>query len=305
MQLRARLEAERKLRDVAIVYGVAAPRFEAAVRAAISSTGARAIHVEGTSGVPLEALLRLRDADTSLAVSVHDMSLAEQGEPARRLLESAVGLIFPSPFLRDSYRRFFSMPLAGAEVIAPAVPGTERRVELGGERRGIAFAGAVMRHKGAHLLPELARALAGREIELYVFGGGDPDLFRSLRKETNVIAHGYYRNPMLPSLLARHGVGLVVLPSIVPEAYCLVLSEAWIAGAAVAAFDLGAQGERIRREGGGWVTPLESGAAGVMEIVERWLSGERSETPLNAAMRPADAARAHIDLYRRWGLLAS
>src|SRR5437660_636996 len=82
---------------------------------------------------------------------------------------------------------------------------------------------------------------------------------RSLRAMKNVKVHGYYPAGTLPFLLRRHGIGLVLAPSVVPEAFCLTISEAWAAGAAVAAFDVGAQGERIRRQGGGWVAPLESG----------------------------------------------
>src|SRR5260370_25427748 len=94
-----------------------------------------------------------------------------------------------------------------------------------------------------------------------------------MRRIPNFTVPGYYRGDTLPSLLARFGIGLVVLPSIWPETYSLVLSEAWIAGAAVAAFDLGAPAERIRRHGGGWLTPVESGVEGMVRIIEQWIGG--------------------------------
>jgi glycosyltransferase involved in cell wall biosynthesis len=112
-----------------------------------------------------------------------------------------------------------------------------------------------------------------------------------------------YRAGALPSLLARHRVGLVVLPSIVPESYGLTLSESWLAGAAAAAFDHGALAERIRRHGGGWVAPLESGAAGLAEIVEHWMSGQASEPAPHATSSPTEAAVAHHRLYQKWRLL--
>ena len=278
VQLAARLRAERTLRRVA-------------VRREIGMTDAKAIHLEGTFGVPVDDVLRLRDAGVKIVVSLHDLSLTDS-----RLLDAATGLIFSSSFLREFYS-------VGGEVIEPAIPAAERSVRVHGRRNAVAFAGAVKRHKGAHLLPELARRMAARGLDLHVFGGGDLDLFQPLRREPNVLIHGYYRSADLPSLLARHRVGLVVLPSIVAEGYCLTLSDAWLAGACVAAFDLGAQAERIRREGGGWLAPLESGAAGLMQIVERWMS-EPMDVPRVAA-RPMDAARAHVALYRRWGLLGA
>ena len=128
-------------------------------------------------------------------------------------------------------------------------------------------------------------------------------MLRAIRRIPNITVHGYYRGDALPSLLARFGIGLVVLPSIWPETYSLVLSEAWIAGAAVAAFDLGAPAERIRRHGGGWLAPLESGVEGLGRIIEQWRAGSITTDVPRSVPTPEDAANAHVELYRRWGVL--
>jgi len=269
VQLAARLREERKLRPVAVRRDFA---------------GAKAIHLEGTFGAPVDALIASR---IPFVVSLHDTTLTD-----RRLLDAARGVIVPSSFLREFYA-------VDAEVIEPAVPAAERRVRVHEERRAIAYAGSVKRHKGAHLLPEIARVVD----RLHVFGGGDLDLLQELRKLPNVVIHGYYRSGKLPALLARHRVGLVLLPSIVPESYSLTLSEAWMAGASVAAFDHGAPAERIRRDGGGWLAPPESGAAGLIAIIERWMSERPAPPAPRRAVSPAEAARAHVELYRKWGLL--
>jgi hypothetical protein len=266
VQLAARLRAERHLRRVAVSRDI--------------PTAAKVIHLEGTFGVPVDA---------EVVVSLHDTTLTD-----RRLLDAARGVIVASPFLRDFY--------GVGVVVEPAIPAAPVILSAAKDLRmtEVAFAGAVKRHKGAYLLPELARMMASRRLTLHIFGGGDVDLLRALRRERNVIVHGYYRAAVLPALLARHGIGLVVVPSIVAEGYCMTLSEAWLAGAAVAAFDLGAQAERIRRLGGGWLAPLASGAAGLMEIIDQW---QPIEVPPVDAL-PIDAARAHVALYRAWGLLA-
>jgi glycosyltransferase involved in cell wall biosynthesis len=272
VQLRARLRAERAFRPVALVESL--PR------------DAKAIHLEGTSGAqPIEPGL-------PLIISVHDFTLLAD----RSLLRSAKAVIFASPFLLEQYR----MPDLAAIVIEPGL--SVAPAILPATRAGIAFAGAVQRHKGGHLLPDIARELSKRHLDLHVFGRGDSDLLQALRLIPNVKVHGYYPAGTLPSLLEKHGIGLVLIPSIVPEAFSLTLSEAWSAGAAVAAFDLGAPGERIRRLGGGWLAPLESGVAGMIGIVDRWMS-EPVEIP--ASVPTAEqAARAHLDLYRKLGLLS-
>ena len=124
-------------------------------------------------------------------------------------------------------RRFFGAQM-NAVIVEPSGPA--RGVRADAAARGIAYAGSVKRHKGGHLLPEIAAMLAARGATLHVFGGGDVDLLRPLRRLPNVVVHGYYRSDALPSLLARHRIGLVLLPSIVPEAFSLTMSEAWRAG---------------------------------------------------------------------------
>ena len=299
IQLAARLRAERALRSVALLHPgrleLSSPLHHArrvvGIREALAITGAKAIHVEGTAGAPLVELLRLAQSGVAIVVTVHDLTAWD--EPAAGpLFESAARVIFPSPFLLNRYRQRFEFE---GEVIEPAVPASP--VTFAAERTAVAFAGSVRRHKGGHLLPAIARAIAR---PLHVFGGGDVELLRPLRALPNVVVHGYYRSGTLPSLLARHRVGLVLLLSIVEESYSLTMSEAWLAGAAVAAFDLGAPAERIRSEGGGWLAPLGSGADGLAAIVDGW----KSNGPVpRVTATPLAAAQAHIEFYRARGLL--
>ena len=312
---------------------------EAGIREAIAITGAGTVHFEGMHEVPLRTVLRLIESGIRVIVTLHDFSLfcarphlieepmgrfcfysadldrcdrclhrtwdvppnaqRDRRALAREILVAATGVIVPSQFLLDRHRQLFSLPELVAEVVEPGVPA--RAIHADGARLAIAFAGSLKRHKGAHLLPELARLLGS--VEIHVFGGGDEDLLRAIRRIPNITVHGYYRGDTLPSLLARFGIGLVMLPSIWPETYSLVLSEAWIAGAAVAAFDLGAPAERIRRHGGGWLAPLESGAEGLGRIIEQWKAGLITTKVPSSVPTPEDAANAHVKLYRRWGVL--
>jgi len=308
------------------------PRIETAIRQAIDITGARTIHFEGMHGVPFDEVLRLIDDGFDIIISAHDFSLfcarphlieepagtfcvysrdldrchrclrqtwdihdheqRDRRALARRILAAAKQMIFPSQFLLDQHRELFALPELAGVVIEPAV--AHREVRSAGTSRAIAYAGSVKRHKGAHMLAELARR---NGAALHVFGGGDEDLLRELRAIPNVTVHGYYRGGELPSLLQRHGVGLVIVPSIWPEAHCLVISEAWRAGAAVAAFDLGAPAERIRAHGGGWLAPLESGVDGLAAIIDQWRAGTIATAIPDRIASPIDAARAHLELY--------
>ena len=174
--------------------------------------------------------------------------------------------------------------------------------EDGGERRSIAFAGSVKPHKGGGLLPEIIRR-SGDVAQWHVFGGGDAELLEPLRRLPRTSVHGYYRAGTLPSHLARNGVGLLVIPSIVPETFSLVLSEAWLAGVPVIAFDAGAPAERIRRDGGGWLVPLEEGAEGIAAVARKWLSGNLATDVPAKVPTGSEAALATIETYRELQLL--
>jgi glycosyltransferase involved in cell wall biosynthesis len=155
--------------------------------------------------------------------------------------------------------------------------------------------------KGGALLPSIISAAS--QAEWHVFGGGDGDLLRDVRRHTSAKLHGYYRASKLPSLLVRHRIGLAVLPSIVPEAFGLTLSECWLARVPVIAFDLGALGERIATHGGGWVVPLSEGAEGIADKVRAWMAGRLSTAVPIGVPSARDAALAHMALYRELRLL--
>jgi glycosyltransferase involved in cell wall biosynthesis len=328
VQLRARLRHERSMRNVALLHpgGLDAGghrrrldgTFISRVRRALEITGARMIHLENTEGAPLDDLLH---AGVPVVASVHDFSLfcthphlieqvsqqfcdysrdavrcgncfgvqEQRRAMSRTFLERAAAVIFPSRFLLERHRALFDLPLEHARVIEPGVSAVAPRANPG---NAIAFIGAVKTHKGAHLLPELIRGDAG----WHIFGGGDEALLRPLRNVATV--HGYYRDGDLPALLAKHRIGLTVIPSIWPETHSLVLTESWLAGVPSVAFDLGAIGERIRAHGGGWLVPLDRGAAGLATLIDRWRAGALTAAIPKDVPDARDAAEAHVALYR-------
>jgi len=335
VQLASRLREERAMRTVALLHPrgltISSPRLHTrdvqSIAQALEITGAQIVHVENTDAVDVDELLRLAGAGARVILSVHDFSLFCRRphlieQPMQRfcfystdldrcarclgstpssqstyrasrhaLLTAATHVIFPSQFLLDQHRALFSLPLLNASVIAPGVrPFTAPRSSS--PRNAIAYVGALKIHKGAHLLPDLIRD----DEEWHIFGGGDEELLRPLRARRNVHIHGYYRDGQLPALLARHRVGLVVLPSIWPETFGLVLSEAWLAVASVAAFDLGAIADRIRNAHGRLLTPLDRGASGLRALIDDWKSGAIVAVAPHVPT-PRDAALAHVALY--------
>jgi glycosyltransferase involved in cell wall biosynthesis len=116
--------------------------------------------------------------------------------------------------------------------------------------------GAIGIHKGYQVVLDCARDAAERSLPLdFVVVGHTIDDTR-LMATGRVFVTGTFSASEAVSLIKAQNASLALLPSIFPETWCLSLGEAWQAGLRVAAFDIGAQAERIRRTGRGFLLPL-------------------------------------------------
>jgi glycosyltransferase involved in cell wall biosynthesis len=149
-----------------------------------------------------------------------------------------------------------------------------------GGRPNIAFIGGVYPHRGAALIqPVMDRVRASEPKAVgFVYGDGDGELFKQVRKAKKVKIQGYYQQGTLPELLARNRIAVAVLPSVAPEAYSLVVDECLSAGVPVVAFEHGAVGERLSFWQVGELVPLGLGADGLADAVLNLL-GRRTRVP--------------------------
>lgn len=129
-----------------------------------------------------------------------------------------------------------------------------------GGRLKVCVIGAIGTHKGYDVLLACARDAAIRDLPLeFVVAGysvDDGPLFATGR----VFVTGRYAEDEAEELVCAQQAHLAFLPSVCPETWCYSLSLAWRCGLWVAAFDLGAQAERIGASGAGWLLPLGMGA---------------------------------------------
>jgi len=122
--------------------------------------------------------------------------------------------------------------------------------------RRICLVGAIGIEKGYEVLLACARDVAKRKLKLaFRLVGHSCDDDRLLATGCVHIS-GRYGEHEAVALIRSQQAQLGWLPSIWPETWCYTLSLAWQAGLDVAAFDIGAQAERIRSTGRGWLYPL-------------------------------------------------
>ncbi len=171
-------------------------------------------------------------------------------------LAAATRVVVPSGDAAARVRRHFPAVLpqvepheddAGLPALRPWPPGPPRRVGV---------IGAIGVHKGFDVLLACARDAARRDLPLaFTVIGHTHDDARA-EATGRIFVTGPYREDDLPALIAQVQPHLAFLPSVWPETWCYALGAAWRSGLTAVAFDIGAQAERIRATGRGWLLPL-------------------------------------------------
>jgi glycosyltransferase involved in cell wall biosynthesis len=113
-----------------------------------------------------------------------------------------------------------------------------------------AFVGALVPHKGPHVILEALRIARPPSCDLVMFGSVPDSLYaRRLRELVAAVPgvrlrlYGRYEPRDLPCLL--RGVDCVIVPSLVPETFCFTLREALACGIPVLASRRGALPEAV------------------------------------------------------------
>jgi GT2 family glycosyltransferase/glycosyltransferase involved in cell wall biosynthesis len=127
----------------------------------------------------------------------------------------------------------------------------------------VCVVGAIGIHKGYQVVLDCARDAAERHLPLeFVVVGHTIDDKRMLATGRVFITGGFAPEEAVQLIRAQRAT-LALLPSIFPETWCFTLAEAWRAGLHVAAFDVGAVADRIRRTGRGFLLPLGLAAGSI------------------------------------------
>jgi GT2 family glycosyltransferase/glycosyltransferase involved in cell wall biosynthesis len=180
-------------------------------------------------------------------------------ERSRLMLQAASGIVVPS---RDAGRRLrrhfqFTNPRVGNWDDDMSLPPLGEPPRRDGVVR-VCLAGAIGIEKGYEFLLACARHCAKHDlpVEFVVVGYTCDD--QRLLKTNRVTITGRYEQSESIALIRSQEADIGFLPAIWPETWCYALSELWMAGMPVLAFDLGAPADRIRQTGRGWLVPLKT-----------------------------------------------
>ena len=190
-------------------------------------------------------------------------SLLEDDPPVRTLLARsatelarATSIVAPSADAAARIRRHF--PGIAPEVepweddsrlppLTPAPPASTLRIVV---------PGAIGVEKGFEVLLACARDARARNLPISFTVVGFTADDERLMAAGPVHVTGEYAETEATALIREQRAHLALIPSVWPETWCFALSRAWEAGLPTAVFDLGAQAERVRSTGRGWIFPL-------------------------------------------------
>jgi glycosyltransferase involved in cell wall biosynthesis len=227
----------------------------------------------------------------------------DRHEAARIAISSAHAVICPSEFIASRLRRGFA---ASCESNLVLIPHGVRDYPIayapdrGAELR-VAFVGRFCDRKGGDVAVSVARRLHGERIAFEAWGPVEPRLWEPARA-AGIALRGEYQPSDLERGLA--GVDLILIPSMLEESFCLVLSEVQRLGIPVAASGAGAIPERVREGETGFLFPCGDVAAIARLLLELRDDRERLDRVARRLreerpMTVAQSAQQYRRLYRQ------
>lgn len=164
--------------------------------------------------------------------------------------------------------------IAHGRDLEPAAP-RRMTAPASGEALRVLLAGHITTAKGAALIRAIKALDSENLIEFHILGTCDYPL-----EPGDAIVHGAYAREDFGALAAGIDPHIGASLSIWPETYLHTLTEMWSVGLAVLALDLGAMGERIGKEGPGWL--IKPDPEGLPERLFRRLISIRAQGDWNS-----------------------
>ena len=149
----------------------------------------------------------------------------------------------------------------GVEIIQTKPSGKQKN----NKEFNIAFVGAMAIHKGSNILKELVKTSNDKNIKIHLFGKSE-DSFLTKNK-SNYVNHGTYKRGELPQLLVDNDIDLVCIFATWPETYSYTLTESYMAQVPILTFDIGAVGDRVKKDHLGWTIDLNTSVKKILERI--------------------------------------
>jgi len=139
----------------------------------------------------------------------------------------------------------------------------DKQIELSGPLH-IGVLGTLSVPKGGDIVNAIYDYIDERKLKIPVTIVGSS----YVATHPKITVHGNYVPDDLPIIISKQGINVILMPSIIPETFSYTISEAMKMGLPIVAFDIGAQGNRVKRYELGKVVPLGSSPDVILSAIQ-------------------------------------
>jgi FkbM family methyltransferase len=195
------------------------------------------------------------------------VDIIEWRKPFAKLFEAATTITFFDPSSIEIVRQAFNLEKNKIKIIPHTTNyfKCDVRINLGGPMQ-IGVLGTLSKGKGGDVVKALYEYIESKgiyaDIPITLVGSSFVELPRYFP------VHGTYKPDDLPAIINKRGINVILMPSIVPETFSYTISEAIKMGLPIVAFDIGAQGNRVKQYELGKVVPLGSSPEVILEAIK-------------------------------------
>ena len=183
------------------------------------------------------------------------IDIAEWRKPFAELFEAATTVTFFDSSAVKIVRQAFYLESSKVKVIPHTINyfKCDNQMNIKGPLH-IGILGTLSQGKGGNVVKALYEHIEKQGIHIPITVVGPSVVEVPLR----INVHGNYSPNDLPTIVGNNGINVILVPSIVPETFSYTISEAMKMGLPIVAFNLGAQGNRVKKYTLGEVVPLGS-----------------------------------------------
>lgn len=193
------------------------------------------------------------------------VDIVEWRRPFAELFEAATTITFFDPSSIEIASKAFYLNNSKIKVIPHVIKHflCDKPIDITGSLH-IGILGTLSHIKGGNVVKKLCEYIddQGLDIPITVVGHS----FVNTPSKVNI--HGNYTPNDLPIIISKRGINVILMPSIIPETFSYTISEAMAMGLPIVAFDIGAQGNRVKQYALGKVVPLDSSPTVILAAIQ-------------------------------------